>query len=594
MGTFYLGLSMAGTVSAGTYTAGTLVEINKWLEAFQKARAEGVKLKAVRNAGPYKAGDLITFSKEEIPSHYVKIKALTGTSGGGVSAALYLSGLTTNNVEKYLKEKWLSFDVMEMLDRDDLAEKEPFFSVLNVKPIDRMVEEMKKEKFGPVDHAKSLEYLADDIELFLTLASYAGMPYDAAPATGENDDGKRVSYGVYKSHMDYIKFNFSKNGNHPQENPLLPYAHKIQYNANQAFRNDRNWELLLNSCPATAAFPIGFRPRKLARLRKEYNGKLFYMDYTNPKENEFLYSSLKPYWEEAGGEQFEMVYIDGGTFNRESHDLNRASILQTLELGKSIDPNGIKTNACIVLIDPFASNPDKKMKPGQINEEDNSTIKKIPELFSQPGYILGAMTDHGRFRPDWVEKALDDKYYSRYLITPIRRDVNNNREELALAAGLLSAFSGFFDEQYRQHDYNLGRYNTWKFLCDHFQLPKGNTTVDYYTSAGEDLKQKYEAVGWYNPKDQHCQLIPRMREADIENTVQPQWKKMSRARWAEVCDKAEARIKLLAKAATDLPPVADGLVDFGLWALYLKKNVRKMLEKVEKELEKYKMIENDK
>ena len=113
---------MAGTVSAGTYTAGSLTEINRWLRVWQKAKQQGVALKAVAKTSRYQIGDTVAFDKSEIPEHSVKIKAMTGASGGGVSAALYLAGLTTGKAEQLLKEVWTSLDVREMLQTDDLTE----------------------------------------------------------------------------------------------------------------------------------------------------------------------------------------------------------------------------------------------------------------------------------------------------------------------------------------------------------------------------------------------------------------------------------------------------------------------------------------
>ena len=88
MGTFYLGLSMAGTVSAGTFTGGTLLELNSWLSSWQQAKKNGLTLKASVKTANYNIGDTISFTKDEVPQHSVKIKSMSGASGGGVSATL--------------------------------------------------------------------------------------------------------------------------------------------------------------------------------------------------------------------------------------------------------------------------------------------------------------------------------------------------------------------------------------------------------------------------------------------------------------------------------------------------------------------------
>src|SRR2546428_14178185 len=126
------------------------------------------------------------------------------------------------------------------------------------------------ERWPTTDYAASLDYLSDNIEIFLTLASYEGIPFKISPSQANN-----VSYGIHKTHLDYIKFNFSKIKKAPIPQNL-PYGYNLLFRENELLKNDNNWLKLIESAPATAAFPIGFKPRSLRRFRKEYDGKLFY------------------------------------------------------------------------------------------------------------------------------------------------------------------------------------------------------------------------------------------------------------------------------------------------------------------------------
>lgn len=582
MGTFYLGLSMAGTVSAGTYTGGTLTEINNWLVAWQKARKEGVVLKAVKAVGNYNVGDEIRIEPHEIPSHFVKIKSMAGASGGGVSAALYMAGLSTGTTNSLLKDIWTSFDVKDMLDINDISNGKSVYSLLNVKPLDDKMEVLRNLAWTDHDFAKDLEYLDDNVEIFLTLSSFEGIPYKSSPARGNG-----VSYGVLKSHFDYIKFNYSKNGNEAPSRPNIPYAHSLVYRKNHVLSNDANWSQLIAACPATAAFPIGFKSRSLKRFRNEYEGKLFYLNYSyaNPSFN-FDYSKMKPAWPEMGGlnNPFEMEYMDGGACNREPHDLARASIIESLNLpNKRIESNGIDTNACVILIDPFPSNFDAQSEPG-------SVVDAIPTLLQQPQYIISTLMNQSRFRPDWLERALDDKYYSRFLISPLRRDAAGNVQELPLAAGLLGAFSGFINRSFREHDYALGRYNTYQFLNKNFMIPSRNVEIDYYRNADETLKAKYESLGWYDAAKDECQIIPRMEEPTLLNSLQqPVWPTINQDVWEEVKVLAIKRAKELANTATNFKYV-DGIADGVIWNVLLKDKVNDILDVVEKDLVKHQLI----
>src|SRR4051812_25889976 len=64
---FEIGIVMAGAVSAGAYTAGVLDFLIEALDAWHNAKA---------------AGDLAA------PRHEVRLKALTGASAGGITAAV--------------------------------------------------------------------------------------------------------------------------------------------------------------------------------------------------------------------------------------------------------------------------------------------------------------------------------------------------------------------------------------------------------------------------------------------------------------------------------------------------------------------------
>jgi len=579
MATFYLGLSMAGTVSAGTFTGGTLVELNDWLLNFQKAKENGLTLKAIKDVGTIKKGDYINFTKEEIPQHDVKIKVLTGASGGGVSAALFLFGLTQGNLEQYLRDVWTDFDVKEMLDTDDLTTNK-IFSLLNVKPLNNMAEKLRNDKWANENHAKNLSYLDDEIEVLLTLASLEGIPFNTVP----RNSGK-TSYGVHKTHLDYIRFKFSKHDVITNKYPE-PYAYNLLFRPNFKFKDDNNWAKLIDSCLATAAFPFGFKPRTINRFRKEYNGKLFYLNYSNPS-NKTDFSKLSPAWLPGNDDDdFDMEYVDGGTFNREPHDLGRAALLRSLDKQSTgIDNEGIKTDAAIILIDPFPSNTDNMLKPGE-------KITEIPDIFGLVGNITEALMNQGRFRPDWIEKALNEKYYSRYLISPTRKDSNETVQKPSLAGEPLGAFAGFIDKKFREHDYRLGHYNTYGFLGFSFMLPIENEVVNYCQIKDKLLLLKYEAVGWYDAQSKHCQIIPRCIEPNIINSLQkPVWPSISQADWSELESMAMDRAKEILYTLIDLNVLTDGIIQKSAWTFKVKGKVQEALDKIKTKMKNdYKLL----
>jgi hypothetical protein len=54
---------------------------------------------------------------------------------------------------------------------------------------------------------------------------------------------------------------------------------------------------------------------------------------------------------------------------------------------------------------------------------------------------------------------------------------NPEAQSPALQCASLGAFGGFFEKEFRAHDYVLGRRNCQKFLLDHFVLPEDNLVI---------------------------------------------------------------------------------------------------------------------
>lgn len=598
MGTYYIGLSMAGTVSAGTYTAGCLVEMNNWLVKWRNAVQQNkpVELAALTDTANYKKGDKITLLPEEIPKHEVKIKTLTGSSGGGVSGALYMIGLATGQVEKYLNEKWQSFSIEKMLDLSDLPnENVNVFSILNVLPIEDIVKELKVIKWDSEERLKNIDYIADVLELYQTLSSYEPIPYKMV-----HYKNQQKNFGIFKTHFDYIRFGLMKSSATENKDSTLPYRHQLKIKANSQLKDNEVWQKLLESTPATGAFPFGFKPRLVKRTRKEYEGKLFYLDTSIERKNRD-FSKVSPHWtkEQSPGEEIYMEYFDGGTFNREPHDLARASLIRFLQnenlLKEDELPNdGVDTFASVILVDPFPAE-EEPVAPGK-------QVSTSPVLLQQPGLLINALMNQGRFHPEWIDKATDEQYYSRYLISPKREPVKNSNNEYTLAGEPFAAFGGFLHEKYRQHDYMLGRYNTFKFLWDSYTVPTNNKTINYCQNISAATEEKYMALGWmqsvkgFKKQDdgtevpaewKECQIIPRFEDQLGINSTMPNWPKMDRKTWEGIREKAQGRAKPLFKTILQLGNV----IEWGAWKFFVSKQMDKVLDRMEEELIKAQLLE---
>lgn len=624
--TYYLGLSMAGTVSAGTYTAGCLIELDNWLKTWRAAikANQPVKLIAQVDAGRYKKGDEIELAASEIPNHNVKITSMTGSSGGGVSAMLYAIDMATEWEYNFLEKTWMNFNIEDMLNTGDIGgpdnndagcddKNKPkkrgaivpkAISALNVLPIEKVICELRKLEFA-VNNLPNIDYVTDHIEIYQTLSNYEAIPYNLVMYGNKLD-----APGTFHNHFDYVRYSISKHtGNRPPDS-FRPFRHDLQIEPG-ILGNNAIWQLVLQSTPATGAFPIGFAPREVDRTWDEYQGKLFYLKYSLPGSR-VNYIDIDPAWKKDTGEKLKMKYFDGGTFDDEPHDLARASILRYLNYyeririieentkqGKDIKeeeiedkwdclPNkGIDTIGSIILINPFPTHKEP-VTPGQ-------EVKDIPSLFQQPSLLISALMDQGRFHSDWIEKVLDEQYYSRYIISPDRPNKSGDAHYL-LAGAIFNAFGGFLDQKYRKHDYELGHYNTYKFLFDSLALPVDNVVVDYYRNAEPKVQEKYEALGWATPgkllmgkelvNTMFCQIIPCFVKHEGVNKDIPDWPKMDDTDWQTVRAGFLKRAKLMAKNLTGFSSLADDI----FWLVIGKSKVNEMLDGMEKALKEANLL----
>src|SRR6185312_14513811 len=161
--TFEFALVLGGTVSAGAYTAGAVDFLIEALDCFTTARASG-----------------------GAPQHDVTLKLITGTSGGGVNAAIAARALAydyphvtlatrvdaelTGNPFYDVWVKTLRLD--RFLKTSDITEQVP--SLLNGEAIDAGADYIVGFAAGP---AKARPWVGAPLRVILTLTSLRGVPY---------------------------------------------------------------------------------------------------------------------------------------------------------------------------------------------------------------------------------------------------------------------------------------------------------------------------------------------------------------------------------------------------------------------------------
>lgn len=420
--TFYVGLCMAGAVSAGAYTAGVMDFLIEALEEWEKRK--------------------ITEPKTT-PLHQVVIPVMGGASAGGMTSIIAANALeremdpvrTLADVENGKKRNKL-FNSWVNLTQDDM-----FPELLKTNDLkDHKVESLFNADFIstiaektllPDESLKKLErpYIHKNLRVFTTLTNLNGIKYHQ----DFNSNIQESSYHISK-HSDYAAFELN----------VESYQGKGWMPLN--FENEEERRIAIDSAMATGAFPIGLKARKVIRPSKWVNDLEWHKNETKI--------------EEIPGKEIYTLNVDGGTINNEPFEKVQEAMNQMDIKNKD---NSDYTSVCstVLMIDPFPS-----VKPNLSEKGD--------DLLSVVGGTLTSMMNHLRFEPKSVSIANNPDDASRFLIAPVRyvEDPKTKIEgSKAIACGFLGGFGGFINRDFRMHDYFLGRANCEQFLRYYFTIP---------------------------------------------------------------------------------------------------------------------------
>ena len=453
---FRLGLAMAGAVSAGAYTAGVLDFMFEALDAWEQARV----------AEPART-----------PNHRVVLQALSGTSAGGMCAALSTLALARGlrptvtdpdtGVRCVLPELYESLVTAPnlvgpgggdarstLLGLADLGTKGPLRSLLD----GSLLEEVGRRALeGGRAAPGRIGFIADPLHVFLTFSNLEGLPYAL------NFDGESAAVQAYpmRCHADRVHFRVDGMGVDTVDSAWLQQWQDAGVQLDIGALGQEacgNWQLLVDAALATGAVPGGLPARRLALPPEHFAARAY------PMADPLAPQRLRACWN--GAPPTAATAVDGGLLNNEPFELARWTIMA--EPGRANERSPAAADRAIVLIDPLPEPP------------------KAPVLSSEAAPLLGvigalipALMNQTRFKPSELTQAADEAVASRFLITP---EGDGVRGEAALATAGLSAFGGFLDESFRAHDFALGRRNCQAFLLERFALAAGNPLYATWSS----------------------------------------------------------------------------------------------------------------
>jgi predicted acylesterase/phospholipase RssA len=452
MATFRLGINMAGAVSAGAYTAGVLDFLMEALEEWEATKAAFKAYLANPASGPV---------PPVAPLHDVQVDVFTGASAGGMCAAIasvmvqqpfqHIETGDEQNTTNTFYESWVNkIDISRLLETNDVAGDGPLLSLLDCTIID----EIAAYALTPAA-ASPRPYIADNLNLFLTLTNARGTPYGLY--TGATSAEEFVSY-----YGDRLQFQVTHGA--PTDPPLAPLAKPLP--AGQPEQGA--WPLLQEAAKATGAVPVALASRILTRD---------VADYQIPGWEPLSPSSerLPPAFPPGIGASIQTVNVDGGVTDNTPFELADNYLADELHQVSNPSAPG-EANAAVLTIAPFPMG-DSNFS-GPYVPADHQGIWAILMSF------FNVTLSQSRFLGESLAALMDGSSFSRFAIAPSDPD-SVQAGKPALQCGALGAFGGFLCRDFRKHDFLLGRRNCQQFLREHFAVLATNPIIDEaLTTAG--------------------------------------------------------------------------------------------------------------
>lgn len=512
---FEIALVMAGACSAGAYTAGVIDFLLEALDAWEEAKVTG---------------------DPRIPDHRVLIRAAAGTSAGGIIAALLgmlpfvgrypitdLATATTaadvhNADRNLLFRSWVKdIDIRGLLQTSDLRPWEGIVaSLLNGEAIEAIannavasVRRAVQEPSPPVP-----SYFANPLQLFISFTNMQGIPYLIRMTSACGVRGHWVTSHAGCAHFAV----FGAGSGAAQERP--PGAIPVNDQDTVGFDDLDGWTAVRDAALASSAFPGGLPARPFRHRRAEHAGAHWFGMGTIPIPENAVH--IAPMLSFAVGTRSPQFWcVDGGLINNEPIEFARTAIAQAR--GAAASPGREHADHSLILIDPFPAQ-ELTLKTAQ---------PQPPDMVSSVVSLLPILRAHAQFKPSEVLQALDGERHSWCLIAPDRE--NKGRGESDLASNGLAGFAGFLSEQFRMHDFQLGRINCQKFFRDHLFVHVDNPLVKPWVERMRDDPHALDPYrpklsgpdGQFRPSPEHLQVIPLMERVRQRISPRP-WPKLRR------------------------------------------------------------------
>lgn len=509
--TFHLGLTMAGAVSAGAYTAGFVDYILEALSKWEKAKE-------------FAKND----PNSEIPNHNVIIDAIGGASAGGmvsVIAALALCDpnhkpvrdVESTKTGNILYDSWVFLDdddslyngegggkttFEKMLSNSDLEGKQGAASLLNSKPIDRIAEQVFEKLPKNWSMANLPSYISDDLRILLTITSLRPLDYKVGLSRLKSKFLKTIppSHNI-STHDIVAHFKIDYDDDNPGDvDNYLPFR-PISISGKPS-----NKDFLIKVTKATGAFPVGLSPRY---FENEFSKT--YVQNNLSKRKRFT-ASMDIEFDTIDSDDFNFTAVDGGAINNEPFD----EVLRCLKSNHG-NVNAKNPQYGTIMIDPFPNFRDESA--------EGTPEYEVKSILGVVGHLVPTILNQARNKQT-------DTYGTnlfKLMAYPLKyKELGNLTEELKypLATGAVGGFGGFLDVKFRQHDFFLGRKNAKNFL-------RGFLFLEYDSKDTKSLFHgvSAEAVARFKKEDNgkiYMPVIPDVSKLEPNDEPNPSFYKVQK------------------------------------------------------------------
>lgn len=451
--TFELGLSLAGGVSCGAYTAGVTDFLVEALDAWHAAIAR---------------------NDADAPHHRVRLTVIGGASSGALTAAVLASVMPfdiapvraftgPDEAERNpLYDSWVNMTGLEDLLGTGDVRTSGIRSVLDPTPVERAAR--KAVGHGLRTRPELRRWLADPARVLFSVADLHGLRFGAAA----HQPGGHLAV---TEHAAIIRFAVSGAGTAPAA-PVRADERLIDHRLTQEDAGKR-WAAwgkdLAEVALASGAVPGALPSRWLTRPWSDFGQRELVLPGCRDMHARRIALEPLELGTAIGLRHFEAV--DGGLVDNTALAAVRAE-LNGRDVLACNPRDAIRVRRAVLMIDPLL---------------DSSALRRQADI--SPTGLAAKVAALGRMLIDQVRTdraelalALDETVYSRFLVSPGRVAVNQGSCE-DLAGASLGGFGGYLSREFRRHDFLLGRRNAQQALASHLTLPEYHPLFANWTPA---------------------------------------------------------------------------------------------------------------